>query len=169
MPRPAFIHPDMIGLEKTGRAKPPRRLGPEPEAVPDGYTPTGFGLIVETTRAAVPLRHAFAEGSIPYLRMLAGHRRRVLRELARLRESPPPRLAAERQELLPGRRPIHSLRLVNCAACGTALLGESEEQTRARAVARRMPCAVRLPPPVAARIHGRPVCADCLPRVRRTA
>lgn len=55
------------------------------------------------------------------------------------------------------------LRTLSCAGCSRVLLGPSEEPAvRDRARERGLQSLAHLPPPVAGRVHDRPVCARCL-------
>jgi hypothetical protein len=150
-----------------------RRMRPagSPRAVPTVETP--HGQVVETTPAYPPAASVLAVSRVAYLRLLAGHRRRVARELAEIAAADKsatsgPRgrrdkWAGCRRYKLPFNRGWGALVTVRCAGCRVELLGWCEEYLRAEAEVAGLTCRHSIPPPVAARVHDRPYCRTCCP------
>lgn len=118
----------------------------------------------------VPMRSVFT--GMAYLRKLAGHRRRVQREMKLQRESivnsreaPFPRAAMmppkENWKVFAGVT-WGELVMVDCADCGKTLLSERHEPIRAGAVRYKMKRVLqRLPPPIAMKRDGKSYCETC--------
>lgn len=105
-------------------------------------------------------------------RLLAAERNRTPKPRALYRKV----VRVVRGELRRDGAPLNwlDLRTLSCAGCGRDLLGPSDEPVRAGTRERAVHgCAASrqsarqslpfLPPPVAGRVHDRPVCARCLP------
>lgn len=105
---------------------------------------------------------------IAYLRILAGHRRRIRRELEKLKNVRGKIHPSHRNRYRDIKNPYiaglkyQSLKLVNCAGCGAVLLGESEEFRRTRARIKGLKSLKNYPPPVAIRTDWGPWCAECV-------
>lgn len=136
------------------------------------------GVLLETTsKGATQLSDAFRPGSIAYLRMLAGHRRRVSKETKRLSNAAKlekVQKAAQKRIVSAITKPLGSLpfgikfkdlKVVSCGECKKMLLAESLEYLRADAVEFKLRTVRNFPPPVCARLFGsRPYCSDCVKR-----
>lgn len=145
-----------------------RRPIPGEAGVQAGTRITSYGIPLLQTRKTIPVSLAFT--GIPYLRMLAGHRRRIQKELAKieLREKLPSetskKSALSTMPSLPNktaggpRRKWDEMKTVLCSKCRKILLGESEEWMREIAHAKT---AARFPARIAKRIHEAPFCKDC--------
>lgn len=108
------------------------------------------GMMLLVPRLTLPASVALSPEE--YESRIAAHAERVAREEAAIASSQ--RLS--RKPRKPPAKLPPEMKIVSCAECSRTLLGESDEGRRDRAKTRR------LPPPVAARLHGgRPYCAGC--------
>lgn len=154
---------------------------PRPLSERPGMALSAFGLVLERSLVTRPARDRFptgAEGDVlfaAHLEELGERLRAACPEVRRATRSHAPGCYPQKAKpaIFRDGRPISwlDLRTLNCAGCRRVLLGPSDECVRQHAASRRsgLPTAraarilAALPPPVAGRVHDRPVCAACLP------
>lgn len=132
------------------------------------------GLMLLTTPAcAVPMSSVFPEGTFGWYRKLAGHRRRIRKELAtkdaltrELRRAKGLEKSTvahkSKHKGLPFKLKWADMTVVNCAECKRMLLGEKHEPLRKQAKKVGQTSYRSFPPKIACRaFEGRPYCHDC--------
>jgi hypothetical protein len=163
-----------IGLDQYGPDKPISRrricaetLKDEREDLLSGRCKAdGFGIILRTVQKyGIPVARDFQ--GIAYLRKLAGHRRRVLKELKRLENgkpkttlSLPKKPAGKKKDAILDRYANdpawQDMKIVDCHECGKHLLAESCEWMRMLNKFKHV-----LPEKVFTRVKERPYCKGC--------